>query len=133
MNEFQIVEEQSRRHLGAAKIFLEHLFCSTRELDSKNVTRLQNVFRNLGCRRLEPNNRVPVLITQEQFDHISRENGNPDFESSDPPILRTNIRLECLHGMHRLAAGRNFLRGAERWWCADLILADSLYCILLPK
>ncbi|ELR09839.1 hypothetical protein GMDG_04322, partial [Pseudogymnoascus destructans 20631-21] len=47
-------------------------------------------------------------------------------EVPDYPLLEfpTGFHLECLHGRHRIEAGREFLHPGDDWWTADLYLSD---------
>ena len=35
-------------------------------------------------------------------------------------------RLECLHGRHRVQAGKEFLSTGDKWWIVDLYLTDRV-------
>lgn len=101
-----------------------------RELNRKNVERLKEVFRTDNVRRLEPRNHIPAVVDQSDLDdaiqtsEISAERllSNPD---NDPPVLTfpTGYRLTCLHGRHRVQAGRETLPPTDAWWTVDLYLA----------
>ncbi|KAL5345257.1 hypothetical protein ACLOAV_009627 [Pseudogymnoascus australis] len=51
---------------------------------------------------------------------------NPPNESSQYPelVFPRGFQLECLHGRHRIQAGREFLSPRDKWWTVDLYLSD---------
>jgi hypothetical protein len=128
-------EERRLRYRGAACIFIDALQFSEddmKQLDAKNVERLVDVFRREGCQRQPLRNHVLVLITQSCLDTALELSGASASSlltprSDDYPQLRLppGIRLVCLHGKHRIQAGREFLRPRDKWWIVDLYLAGK--------
>ena len=71
---------------------------------------------------------MPAIIGQQQLANAMRDsgvsvqqllaagplNGYPSLE------FPTGVKLECLHGLHRIEAGREFLLPTEKWWVVDL-------------
>lgn len=126
-------EERRLKYRGAARISLDALQFSEddmKQLDAKNVEHLVDIFRREGCRRQPVRNHISALITQPCLDtalEISRISASSLLtpSSDDYPQLRlpSGIRLTCLHGKHRIQAGREFLRPRDKWWIVDLYLA----------
>ena len=129
-------DEERRRHArGTARISLDRLQLSEQdatELDLENVERLKKIFRREGCRQHPVRNHILVLITQECLDAalgLSETSAAALLESGPhnyPKLqLPPGIRLTCLHGKHRIQAGREFLSPRDKWWVADLYLTGK--------
>jgi hypothetical protein len=41
-------------------------------------------------------------------------------------VFPGGYQLECLHGRHRIQAGREFLSPRDKWWAVDLYLAGII-------
>ncbi|KAL5352248.1 hypothetical protein ACLOAV_002195 [Pseudogymnoascus australis] len=54
-------------------------------------------------------------------DDLLTNNEVPDYPLLEFP---TSFHLECLHGRHRIEAGREFLDPGNDWWTVDLYLSD---------
>ncbi|ELR08409.1 hypothetical protein VC83_03556 [Pseudogymnoascus destructans] len=115
----------------------EHKTC---QHDPKNVLRLKKIFEKEGCRSLKVGNHIPAIVDQHHLDTaienakqnktwktgilpssyamIDSENGYPELEFPGGII--------CLHGLHRIQAGKA-LRPAEKWWIVDLYLSGISY------
>lgn len=123
--------ERRLRYQGSARISLDVLqfgWDQQRELDPGHVEFLKKCFRNEDCERLPAENHVPAIIGQQQLANAMRDsgvsvqqllaagplNGYPSLE------FPTGVKLECLHGLHRIEAGREFLLPTEKWWIVDL-------------
>lgn len=98
-------------------------------LDQKNVQRLVQVYRYEGCRPLEPENRIPALVSQTDL-HCALSNsqlsqGDLFRWSGFPPELRFHHGgvLRCLAGKHRIHAADIYIEDPlEKWWIVDLYL-----------
>ena len=119
--------EKQVKYRGTARVRLERLlFKESRELDRKNVERLKANFRK-DCRRLDTRNHIPALIDQQLLDAAIRASeisaemlmSNPRFPELNFPA---GYYLECLHGRHRIQAGKETLPGRDQWWTVDLYL-----------
>lgn len=68
--ELQLGIERSRKYKGTAKIDLNdieiHPYIS-QSLEQHNVDRLCTIFRNEGCRRLEVQNYVTAVVSQQHL------------------------------------------------------------------
>ena len=135
--------ERRASYRGAARILLEQLhFPSDQptqynmELDRENVEFLKERFRREGCRRQPAINHVLVRIDQPCLDTalaISKISSATlhTTQADEYPELRlpSGVRLACLHGKHRIQAGREFLSPRDQWWVADLYLAGKyIHC-----
>ncbi|KAH7108733.1 hypothetical protein B0J11DRAFT_390979, partial [Dendryphion nanum] len=132
--EVRIGAERRVKYQGAVRVMLEVLHFPQeegRELSRENVERLKEVFQTDHVRRLEPRNYVPAIIEQTDLANALQASG---FSVKDlltttdgnPPTLKfpSRYRLTCLHGRHRVQAGREILPLADAWWIVDLYLAD---------
>jgi hypothetical protein len=126
--------ERRLKYQGTARISLDVLHFrrnQSRELDSKHVKFLNRCFRNEGCQRLPARNHVPAIITQQQLANAMRDSGvsAQQLSSTGPPStfpkldFPPGVQLECLHGQHRIEAGREFLLPTEKWWIVNLYLS----------
>ena len=126
--------ERRGKYRGAARITLDVLHFSEKQsttLDQENVEYLKEVFRREHCRREPVRNHVLVLIDQSCLDTalgLSGISAAALLTTGDEyPELRlpAGVRLECLHGKHRIQAGREFLSPRDKWWIAELYLAGE--------
>ncbi|RBA14416.1 hypothetical protein FPRO05_03208 [Fusarium proliferatum] len=102
-----------------------------REPSKKITTQLKERFAGEGCLRLEPKNHIPAVISQDTLEACIR--ALPDASQDvllenngkQPPELRLpeGCMVECLQGLHRVAAGKEFLPRRDWWWTIDLYLA----------
>ncbi|KAL1845446.1 hypothetical protein Plec18170_009765 [Paecilomyces lecythidis] len=132
--EMAISEQRAAKYRGTVRVRLETLEFGTegsRQLDAKNVERLQRVFRKEGCYRLEPENRIPAAIDQGSLEEAMRLSDTTfddllEIPQTSPPLLKfpAGFRLRCLEGQSRVKAAAETLRPEERWWGVDLYLED---------
>ncbi|KAL8770678.1 MAG: hypothetical protein Q9209_003746 [Squamulea sp. 1 TL-2023] len=125
--------EKRRAYRGTVKYPLQHLEeentnLNPRQTDPKNIKRLLEIFKLEGCRRSEPRNRVPALISPEQYTRLIDGLPNKDLYLKDcnlePPETTLAETLVCLHGKHRLEAARRYLGSGQKWWIVDLYSDD---------
>ncbi|KIW35847.1 uncharacterized protein PV06_11823 [Exophiala oligosperma] len=124
--------ERRRQHRGTARISLDILkfqFEDHEQLDKDNIDRLKGIYRREGCRPHFINNRILVEIDETCFEAALALSGVAATELLTPrrddyPELRFPIGAEviCLHGKHRIQAGREFLSPRDKWWVADIYL-----------
>lgn len=103
-----------------------------RFLDPKNVQRLVQVYSYEGCKPLEPENRIPALVSQAD---LCGALANSQLSQGDllrwrglPPELRFHHGgvLRCLAGRHRIHAADVYIEDPlEKWWIVDLYLEGS--------
>jgi hypothetical protein len=130
--ERRLAVERRIKYKGTARIRLDVLhfqWNEPRELNQKNLERLKKCFRTEGCRRLELENHIPATIKESQLDEVIVASGiSADALLSnlnnDYPELKfpADYQLECLHGRHRVQAGRETLPSRDKWWTVDLYL-----------
>ena len=131
--------EKRSKFRGSAKVHLKHLQfeaniiddSGTTFLNSKNITRLVQIFRLEGCNRLDLEHRVPVIINVELLQQSIDDSGVASgdlLKSHIPPTLTfpANTVLRCLHGRHRIAAAKAFLEVGNKWWTIDFY-SDGLW------
>jgi hypothetical protein len=138
-NEDSMVEEERRlKYKGTARISLDVIFFrqdQPREYSQRQADFLVDCFQKEGCHRVPLCNHVPAIIDQESLDAaLQRLGGTADDdlltndEEPNYPLLEfpTGFRLECLHGRHRIEAGREFLHPGDDWWTVDLYLSGKI-------
>lgn len=132
MADVALVKARSRHYIGSALVSLLELSFENefRKFDEKNVHRPQKIFVIEGCKRYDPINHVPALITRRDLKRAIRKSGVPlkDLKHHEPPYIDMHRApsLVCLHGFHRIAAARAFLGPHEQWWVLDLYQADGM-------
>jgi hypothetical protein len=127
---------------GSALVRFEYLrWKQKRTPDEKHVEALKKIFKKDGCRPLEVQHHIPVIIDQKHLDtawedarqkHSWQTNTLPSSYStvnSQGEYLELEFPggLEYLHGCHRIEAGRQWLTPSEKWWIVDLYLSDISY------
>lgn len=127
--------ERQEKYRGSASISLDAIDLFSVDpstLDRKNVERLKEVFRNEDCQRQPVTNHILVLVDQACFEAALESSGASApallaAGSDEYPKLRfpAGVRLACLHGRHRVQAGREFLPPHDKWWIADLYLTGE--------
>jgi hypothetical protein len=128
--ERKLAEEHDRFFLGSARVdmdalqFVEPCF---REFDEKNLERLLDAYEREGCFRMESGYHIPATIDQQALSSaLVAAHSSTDAllcrDSSRWPKLTfpREFRLHCLHGRHRIEAGRRYLSSYDRWWIVDL-------------
>ncbi|KAI9736725.1 MAG: hypothetical protein M1834_000929 [Cirrosporium novae-zelandiae] len=131
-----VFNDRYSKWCGSAKVDLRFLAYTeakhdARWIDEKNVERLIQIFHLEGCHRLDLENHVPVLISEEQLHqalsraHLARQDL---LNLNEFPFItfEDDIRLICIHGKHRLIAADKFLCPSEKWWVVDLYIDGLL-------
>lgn len=94
-----------------------------RPLSEKIVARLVDVLRREGCRRDNEANFVDAVVEDDVLQAALAKVGLTDvsLESclEDQPIIPLHD-LQCLHGLHRIAAARLVLDQNDQWWTVRL-------------
>jgi hypothetical protein len=112
-----------------------------RRPDQQHVERVKRIFRKAGCRQLEVRHHIPALVSQQQLDTAlggARRKGR--WKTGNLPSSHATIKtqdgypeldfpegVECLDGLHRVEAGKEWLSPTEKWWIVDLYLSDISY------
>lgn len=127
--EQKISKDKLSKYKGTARISLEHLHFPhpCRQVDYRIIYQLKRDFEGEGCIKDDPNNRVPAVIDDEILNagleklQISIDTFTATSKNK-PPLLQLgrDVRLECLHGKHRILAAKDFLDVPDRWWMVDL-------------
>lgn len=109
--------------------------------DPDHVEYVKRIFKNEGCRRLEVKHHIPAVVEQHQLDVALKDarqknRWNTDTLPNNYTIINTRDRypelnfpggIECLHGRHRIEAGKEWLSATEKWWIVDLYLSGISY------
>ena len=91
-----------------------------RELSHKNVIRLEQIYEQVGCSRLQEENVVNAVIEDDNLVVALSLHGMSldDMRSlrwpQDAPTLHLE-NVQCLSGMHRIEAARRFLNENDKW------------------
>ena len=135
LEDAKLEEDRHLNSRGTVRIRLDALYIPTEQadkLDKKNVQRLKEIFRREGCRPQEVQNHIVALIDQPCLDAaLERSDLSASALSRTQngyyPELRLarGARLECLHGKHRIQAGREYLSPRDKWWIVDLYLVGE--------
>jgi len=131
--EVRLEAEKRLKFKGTARIRLEQLhfpWTDAKELNEKNLGRLKAIFQQDGCRRLEMQHHIPAIIDDGRLDAAIITAGvsprtllSPPTPDGYPELVFPNGEiLECLHGRHRIQAGKEFLPLRDKWWTVYLYL-----------
>jgi Protein of unknown function (DUF3723) len=136
-----VLERRFGSYRGAALVRLEVLSFSAdavRRLRKNNVARLVRIYRTQGCLRLHPIHRIKAVITARQLSDALQISNCTESKlrepASRPPelIFPPGVRLHCLSGLHRVEAGKRWLKAPKRSWVVELFdpggLAISRKC-----
>jgi Protein of unknown function (DUF3723) len=126
--ELKIANDKLAKFKGTARVSITHLDFPhpTRQIDDKIVKQLIRDFEGEGCIREEPSHRIPAVIDdsilEEALEKIPLTAEAFKAKVDDPPILklRKGVKLECLHGQHRVLAAKEHLAASQWWWVVDL-------------
>lgn len=122
------------RFIGTARADISYLtFIEGRQIDNQIVEKLITVFQQKRCRRYEPENYIPVLITKENLKRALKASKLKRAALQSPAkdgSLRflkpaKNQELFCLHGRHRIEAAKKFLPDTDQWWTIRVYLVES--------
>jgi hypothetical protein len=124
-----ISTDKLAKYKGSAEVSIAHLDFPhpCRQIDRKVIERLKRDFEGEGCIKDKQINRIPAII-EDSILQIGLEKLAINTETfkavsnSDPPKLHfgCDVKLECLHGQHRILAAKEFLVPSKRWWVIDL-------------
>jgi len=96
------------------------------------INHLKSIFSEDGCRRLAPQNRIPITISEAGLALALRGSNLSakdlfDLSNDTLPLLKVpqNIEVVCLHGRQRIEAGREYLAPDDQWWAVDIYLQCS--------
>ena len=100
--------------ISLCKLIHEKFDINSRQLNVKNVNRLQKVFELKNCLRLNSNNYVYALIFQSLFSKLLKminEFVNVTVKFS---MFDSSIFLRCFHDKYRIKATRQHLALANK-------------------
>lgn len=129
--EVRLATERRVKYIGAAKVSISQIQFEPplpRDLDPKNLDRLRNVFRKNSCHRLDVNNHVPAVVSQQDLTsalrkaNVTRQSLLTNDAHQLPRLAFLMGQLQGLHGRHRLQVGAEMLPPADRWWTVDLYM-----------
>ena len=133
--EESLEREKQTKCKGSAQIRLEHLDFSKSKPDApdrSNVKNLVSIFEGQGCYPRDSRHHVPAVIDREQLDLATHSTGISstvlldNAQTKRPELqLPSGFRLECLHGRHRIQAGRE-MAPPQLCWTVDLYLAGMM-------
>lgn len=135
LDKTSLARECSANYLGAAKVMISDIQFDPplpRNLSQKKLDRLKSIFDDRNCERLTIHNRVPGVISSEEFRVVIQSHGlmGDDLKhasSDNLPLLRfATGQLKALHGRHRIQVASEFLFPGDKWWVVDLY-ADRMY------
>ena len=127
--ELELEAEKKLKFWGTTVVKLEKLSfgaIGAKELNRKNVDRLKSIFEEYGCRRLEVQHHIPAIICKQVVESslLTKIRG-PQTGEYPELKLPDGATILCLHGRHRIQAGKEFLSVREKWWTVDLYLAGQ--------
>lgn len=130
--EKDLLKDRNSSYRGTARIPLGALSFQRRKSRSdlaSNIERMKEIFIGSQCQRLDPANKIPVLISQQSLDTITRLSNITlkqlvENTQEDLPLLEMspNIYLECLDGESRIEAAKEVLPRDDAWWVVDLYI-----------
>jgi hypothetical protein len=124
--EQRISNDKRAKYRGSAQVSIEHLDFPhpCRNIDTKVIERLIRDFEGEGC--IQETNRIPAIIDDSILHAglrklaMTPESFKADSNSAPPRLdLQSDMRVECLHGQHRILAAKQFLAPSRRWWIVD--------------
>ena len=126
--EQRILNDKLAKFKGAARVMIEHLEFPhpIRQIDKKTIRQLVRDFDGEGCIREEPSHRIPVImdnsILRAALEKISLTAETFRASADHPPILELggDVKVECLHGQHRVLAAKEHLPASQRWWVVEV-------------
>ncbi|KOC13279.1 hypothetical protein AFLA70_368g000561 [Aspergillus flavus AF70] len=131
--EVRLASERHLKYQGSAKVSINDIEFDPplpRDLDSRNLDRICQIFRKNRCRRLDVENRIPVIVARNDLSTALQQaevtaGALMTKSAKHLPSLRfPSGQLRGLHGRHRAQAGSMVLAPIDRWWAVDLYFDD---------
>ena len=129
---------QGLKYRGVARVHLDVLhFSQPRGSDPikpnpRHMEYLKGQFQKKGCDPLPVLRHVPVLIDQPSLDAamrdscVSAERLLKHSSAYAHLAFPKGFQLECIHGRHRIQAGREILSPKDKWWAVDIYLSGRV-------
>jgi hypothetical protein len=109
--------------------------------DPEHVEHVKRIFRKGGCSQLQVAHHIPAVVDQHRLNvALEDARGKGRWKTGTLPSESVTINkkdgypelefpsgIECLHGLHRIEAGKELLPPTEKWWIVDLYLSDISY------
>ena len=131
----RLAKESQQAFLGTAKIRINSIAyeggstLGQSDLDDRNVARLLRIFDIEGCR---PDDwPIEALISNDLLAHALERSAlsQSDLQTGGKFLqLPSGSSVTCIHGKHRLAAGRFQLPSDQNWWNVKLYSAGEFDC-----
>lgn len=126
--EKRIANDKLSNFKGAARVSIQHLEfpCPTRQIDRRAIRQLIRDFDGEGCNREKLSHRIPAIINnsilQAALEKISLTAEDFRAKADHPPLLKLGrgVKVECLHGQHRVLAAAEHLAASHQWWVVDI-------------
>lgn len=130
-----LVVKYNRFFRGVARIRLDSLaFSNPDPISQQNLRRLCRIFKNFRCLHQLPEHRILVLLSERQFDaalailRITPEQFQTPLENHEYELVSPLAEpFRCLHGKHRVEAGRQVLQPSDQWWSANVLVSDGQF------
>lgn len=103
-----------------------------RSISQKNVRRLQRVFGEVGCLRLQEENYINAVVDDASLDKalsLSRDELLCLREGQELPLL--DVHVDCLSGLHRIEAAKAILDNNDQWWVVRLFTKGKRHALRL--
>ena len=103
-----------------------------REVSKQNVQRLEQIFEQNGCLRLQEENVINAIVYDEELPSLlssstlTAEQLQQIAWACDAPALDLG-NLRCLSGLHRIEAAKRYLDDNDKWWIVRLFSAGMLF------
>ncbi|KFY03482.1 hypothetical protein V490_00177 [Pseudogymnoascus sp. VKM F-3557] len=128
--ERRVAEDKAAKLIGTARVRIDHLAFPDpiRGKVETKIKELKGKFALKGC--LDEQHRIPAVIDDKTLQTALLKTGlnieTLQGVSDQPQSLHfpENMKIECLHGQHRILAAKRYLKPKERWWTVDLYRTD---------
>lgn len=150
--DLQVDSERKLVCKGSALVRFEYLHWddyvrrneAKRQPNPKRVKRIKSIFGREGCHSLQVQHHIPATVDQDALETaitdacqkrrlqgralpsnyavVGSEDGYPELEFPGG--------IQCLHGIHRIQAGKEWLPPSEKWWIVDLYLSEISYDLM---
>jgi hypothetical protein len=132
----RIASDKLAKFKGAARVSIQHLEFPhpTRQIDRRAIRQLVRDFEGEGCIREKPSHRIPIIIDnsilQAALEKLSLTAEAFRSKADYPPFIElgSGVKLECLHGQHRVLAAKEHLAASQWWWVVDIYGTGSCTC-----